>query len=344
MCSNLVAVLSQWAIMLFVCSFQIFMTGAINYWPKLLVGSMPVIVLMALVCYTLHSVVCDMRTYEIQNINSTASADDETSKHTDVTVQTSAGDEITMPLQRFEELYEPIHMPASALRRLGALGHRAYRSKAQVWAHQLSKEDVANYFPTGQFISRTGRTSSVHVGQYITLPFPRGQSLTVVDQARFSRDYTTRTEGGAESRVLSQAETLRQWDAVLRREAKIFSKKTKVHAKIAEDDGEIKKIVNGIEESTEPYFKGDYILCGSRGGKFPMRSRDFSLRYDTANPEPGTDVRLASIGFRLFKATGQVWAHRLTTDEVASNFPGVGSFGKCACTILLHLCVITPPL
>ena len=62
-----------------------------------------------------------------------------------------------------------------------------------------------------------------------------------------------------------------------------------------------------------------------------MTNKAFSLRYDIDHPEPANDPQLASVGFKLFKAQGKVWAHKLSAIDVETHFPG-GFVGKCACS------------
>ena len=296
-----------------------------------LIGSVPVFSIWVLIGWALYSVLIEMRHYENRKNIDEPSISVDAPEEEEMIVQTANGGKRTMALGQFEALYEPTHLPASGpdlAHDLMQQGFQTYLPKTKVWARQLSAEDVSNYFPTGHYISGSGSQSTVCAGMYIVMPFPQGKSLTICDEAHFSDKYMSNAENNSCRRVLSQAETLQQWDVKLRRNAQIYTKTNKVHAKIAINDGVINKIVNGFVEASESYAIGDYIVCGSRGGKHPMSSRDFSLRYDTANAEPGTDRKLATMGFKLFKAQGKIWSHRLAADDVANFFPDSAFFGK----------------
>ena len=132
----------------------------------------------------------------------------------------------------------------------------------------------------------------------------------------------------SETRLVSQAEALQVWDLVLKHEGSVHAKCARIHAKLMTEEGIIKTEVEGKVEAQHEYERGDYILCGSRGGRYPMPGHQFSSRYDTAHVEPASDPLLASDGFKLFKAKGKVWSHKLTPDEVVEHFPNGRFLGK----------------
>jgi len=132
----------------------------------------------------------------------------------------------------------------------------------------------------------------------------------------------------------------------------VYRKSVKLHAKRATEDGVIETILNGVLETRVPYSKGDWIMLGTEGERYPMSHSKFLARYDpesatdeetpsrpgtassrpgTASSRPGTRSgteaarrrldRAKAEGFRLYQAKGQVWAHRLTELEHADHFP-----------------------
>ena len=75
---------------------------------------------------------------------------------------------------------------------------------------------------------------------------------------------------------------------------------------------------------------GDYIVVGSRGGRYAMKAASFEARYETAadSLRSPTDDALAAEGFCHYRPTGQVLALALGTNEVARYFPTGSFMGK----------------
>ena len=199
------------------------------------------------------------------------------------------------------------------------------RDTTKVWAHKLTAEDLNVCFPEGKFVSNSGAPAPVQSDQYIAMPFPHGGQISILDAAEFEAEYTASTKMTG---AVSQIEMLRTWGAILRREGAVYSKSSLVHAKHTTEDGVIDTVVDGNVEARRPFQKGDYIIVGSRGGKYPMRESQFVDRYITDRPEPATDPKLVRSGFKSYAARGKVWMHKLTPDEVATHFPMGRFFGK----------------
>ena len=92
-------------------------------------------------------------------------------------------------------------------------------------------------------------------------------------------------------------------------------------------------VIKGITEARVPYVKGDFIVCGSREGHYPMKRADFTMRYETTRTEPAVDTTLASEGFRLYTPKGKVWAREVTAAECGTHFPAghfLGRWGESA--------------
>ena len=101
----------------------------------------------------------------------------------------------------------------------------------------------------------------------------------------------------------------------------LYSKKVRVNAKLAFEDGIVETVVNGVCESHKPYTKGDFIVIGSRGGRYAMSSVDFAARYDVIHPTRSADSELADEGFQLFQSIGEIWGHQLTEADMSEHFP-----------------------
>lgn len=323
MFSNVVAFISQWLIMLWMFSFQLFLSGAFESIPTVLVGITPVLATTALVAWTCVVVMNETRTQLIQN-NSTVDTSTQ-----EMIVRHQNGDSSILTIQDFNTRYKPTHQGASD--DLSLAGFGVYRPVSQVWSHQLTTKDIQRDFPMGRFISRSGAPVAVKTGQYIVMPFPQGDDVTIMNADVFENKYSKSTEEAFDGRVVSQAEALQKWEGVLRREGRIFSKVAKVHAQKMTEEGYIETVVDGKFEARRPYDKGDYVVCGSRGGRYPMEEDQFSSRYIISETEQASDPMLSKAGFRLFKAKGKVWSHKLTLEEVAEHFPSGRLLGKCTC-------------
>ena len=304
--------LAQWLILAWVFDLQLILTGTLGKDKAVLtlLGTILVGLTAAFVGYTVRLVASEA--YEqliIQNgtirYTSDAVTKADAAQPTDMIIEKYDGDGRRMKIQEFNSLYEPMHQLASSPS-LAARGFQSYQATAKIWAHELTKDDLANHFPKGKFVSADGSPVTVSAGQYLVMPFPSGGDVSIFQKKQFSKEYEAiNIEAASDDRVVSQSEMLRQWNATLQSEDRVYAKASRVHAKRMTEDGEIDTIVDHKIESVQPYFSGDYIIVGSRGGRYPMNKTQFSARYDTARPEPASDSTLASAGFKLFKATGK---------------------------------------
>ena len=285
---------------------QLFVSGFFQTWPTVLVGLVPVLLTAALVGWTFYKVVEETRLKFLQNSDTAAK---DSPQQMGMVLQSPNGVSRVLAIEEFNALYEPTHEQQMKDPLLANQGFRPYRSTSQVWAHRLTADDVLTRFPKGRFISSSGAPVSVRSGQYIAVSFPRGDDVSIVDAEQFEDEYLESTGETSDGRIASQAEVLRTWDIVLRREGSIHAKSIKVHAKRMTDEGTIETVADGKVEARRPYEKGDYIVCGSRGGRYPMQERQFSSRYNTSHTDPASDPVLASAGFKLFKAKGKVRLH-----------------------------------
>ena len=287
---------------------QLFVSGFFQTWPTVLVGLVPVLLTAALVGWTFYKVVEETRLKFLQNSDTAAK---DSPQQMGMVLQSPNGDSRVLAIEEFNALYEPTREQQMKDPLLANQGFRPYRSTTQVWAHRLTADDVIADFPKGCYISSSGAPMSVHGGQYIAVSFPRGDEVSIVGAEQFEDEYLESSGEPPDGRVSPQAEVLRTWDIVLRREESIHAKSTKVHAKLMTEEGTIDTVVDGNVEARRPYDKGDYLVCGSRGGRYPMQERHFSSRYNISHTDPASDPVLASAGFKLFKAKGKVCLHPL---------------------------------
>lgn len=129
-------------------------------------------------------------------------------------------------------------------------------------------------------------------------------------------------------RVPSQTEALKRWDIIIVNEGLLYRKTEKVHAKMAQVDGVLETVVEGVTESKKWYEKGDFIMIGTRGGRYPMKAADFASLYEYEWPEEAREPALMQEGFQLFRPTGRVWARPVTAEEIAQVFPAGQFMGK----------------
>ena len=323
--------------MVWMFGLQLFLSGAFKSVSTVLVGIAPVAGTIALVGWTLQMVMKETNIKNVQNNTNAALIGEDAPRRTEMIVRSQNGKDRVMPTDEVHSIYEL----APAFQRaidpaLAEQGFQVYRPTTQVWAHQLTASEVATHFPRGHFISNAGAPVSVGIGQYIVLSFPHGENLSVVDAEKFEDKYHTGTTESIDDQTVSQAETLRQWNSILWREGLVHTKVTKVHAKRMIEEGTIDTVVDGKVESRRSYDQGDYVVCGSRGGRYPMTAQAFSSRYDVSHTDPASDQALAKAGFKLHTAKGKVWSHKLTPKEITEQFPSGRFFGKCKSRALIE--------
>lgn len=77
---------------------------------------------------------------------------------------------------------------------------------------------------------------------------------------------------------------------------------------------------SGAGSDTSRYKKGDYIVLKSDGTSYVMGRENFTSRYELSSSEV-SDVNLSADGFQIFQPTGKIWARKLLSDEIKTNFP-----------------------
>ena len=122
--------------------------------------------------------------------------------------------------------------------------------------------------------------------------------------------------------IPSQAAVFAAWGERLQR-GRVYAKNAKIHAKCAAVSGTLETITKRSKIS-KAYKPGDYIVQGIEGERYCVDGDVFHERYAHAF-EPAESKALQAEGFRLYSATGRVWAHQLDEEACARSFPA-GSF------------------
>ena len=151
----------------------------------------------------------------------------------------------------------------------------------------------------------------------------------------------------ASRRSTRQSKALAKCKKILRGEGRVYRKVEKTHARVLQED-QLFSMDGGEEgETLETEFaKGDYVLIGSRGDRYPMTRSDFAAWYDIVTPGAAESAELTAEGFRLFAPKGKVWAHELTPAERSSHFPDgtfVGSWGGKKAVAATDILVMSYP-
>lgn len=220
-----------------------------------------------------------------------------------------------MSTMDFTSRYDTEQAQPASDEELAEEGFLAYTPKGKIWGHELTGEEIAAKFPSGKFIASWGMPMVVEDGDFIAMPFPSGGEVYRIERAAFVKSYAP---GG---KVPTQAEVIADWEDEVGQDGNIFFKATKIHAKVAEENGSLETVVDGKLETHQRYSKGDFIICGSENERFSMPEQHFIARYELALPEPSHDPELAKEGYMVYRPTGQVWAVELSDDDIKTRFP-----------------------
>lgn len=113
------------------------------------------------------------------------------------------------------------------------------------------------------------------------------------------------------------------WEKKLGESGHVYRKTVKVYAKEAEADGVLETVVDDVIEARKNYTKGDYIMCSTRGGRFPMPRSEFHASYAHVDPEPSEDSSLADEGFLQYLTKGtKILALPISETDIEIYFPG----------------------
>ena len=293
------------------------------------VGTFLVIATLGVFGYILHTAYTEMDRRVVAQIQRDSIARTEaqkTFKKGDAIIRVTSGGALqVLHPDEFEQQFEldPEHAASTE-------GFQAYRASGKLWAHELTEAEAAAHFPAGKFIS-AGIPMPIKSGDVLVMPFPGGGAVYRLDKQTFERKYANVVSGDerrgsiAGGYIPSQAETLAHWGHKIKASGSVYRKTASVHARLADEDGFIDTTIDGVVQAKSSYDKGDYVMTGSRGGRYSMHAVDFSARYDRSNSQPASDPELAREGFSLYLPTGMVWARRVSAEEVQNFFP-VGKF------------------
>ena len=327
---NTTALYAQWLVFVWFASFFMYIIGTFDGLPKVVVGLFCVIPTVAFVAHAIHSAIKDV-TIELARDHRSFGLrgrgrvkDRQTYQKGDFIFYEDGGKRRrSLSEHDFRMLYEPSFEPANDQPE----GFDLWRPTGKIWAHKLSGAEVKMHFSTGQLITSHGVCVNVRAGDFLTMPYPEADGLTVIEKESFAAKYmdvsfaVSAAAGNTRgARVPSQGEVLAQWQSILKNDRQ-YRKTTKMHAKPALEDGIVETIVDGVVEDRKSCKRGDFIVIGSRGGRYAMSELSFATRYDRTRPEPATDPTIAEDGFRLYSPIGSIWAHALTTSEASTCFP-----------------------
>ena len=332
-------------IMVWTFSLQIYLAGGFNkrsnrHPVSVIISCVPALATVAFVAVTVWITKNEINLEILQNVSSASTQAEE---DTDYIVENPIdGTRAVVSMPEFETRFEPaVISEASALipPQLAQQGFITYQGTQAVWARLLTSEDIRANFPKNCFLSNTNKRLVVREGDYLVLPFPNASEVFALKKSELEFKYTSdvdtkdgydssRPREFQEATPKSQAATFAQWDLKIREEGQVYHKIGQVSAKIAPEEGVLDTVVNGSVEARKAFKKGDYIVCGSRGGRYSMTPSVFSERYDDAHPTECSDRALNRAGFKSYQAIGKIWAKRLTIAEVGEYFPARRFIGR----------------
>ena len=327
--SNTTAWLAQ-LLIFFWCTTLVLQSDAVlTQCPPWLIGGLLTCATLALPVMSFRSSIQELRVVrdtEMQARRFTRTMLDTSNRRKDFSegdyiVREAEGTQFVLEAPAFADQYELVKTRSPEGSMTTADGFVRYRSTAKIWAHELSKSDVATHFPSRRFVGGNGNDVVVTPGSVLIIPFPDGGELYCIEKEIFDKTYVSAVDVG----VPSQAETFAEWGRKIETSGKLHRKIATVHAKVAATSGIIETTINGVCEARAPYERSDYIVVGNRGGRYPVRATDFAARYLITHPEPATHPDLDAEHFQLYHPKGLVWCYKLSADEQKSSFPA-GTF------------------
>ena len=317
-----------WCFILMLRELDVFMMWGV---PPVAVGAFLVFATLGTFGHAFRTAYSEMDWRAVAQIKKDGAArtsDAKTAKRGDYILRAANGELKVLHPDEFEEQFEVDPRCSTSTD-----GFKSYRATGKLWAHELSNEEAAAHFPAGKLISG-GAPVTVKGGDVLVMPFPGGGAVYRVDRETFGQKYANAVSGDERrgsiigGYIPSQAETLAHWEHKIKSSGAVYRKTVSIHAKLADEDGILKTIVDGVVETQKPYRKGDYIMIGSRGGRYSMRAVDFSARYNHSNSQPASDPLLSREGFSLYPPTGMVWARKVASEEAQRFFPIAKFSGK----------------
>ena len=340
-------VLTQGLIYLWTFGMLLKMVGALVFAPNVLIGLVLLFATFAVVWRSVQSTLAD-ETHALffNNLDSDiVEATSKVFKRGDFIVRGRGGVEYALSRHDFQTHFEACSDDSGGVLTpaLAKAGFRMYRSVTKVWACQLS-ETIISHLGTfeqtnaqrllgtacAKFIASSGATMPIETDEFLTLNFPSCNELNQLEESELSVLFLPYKP--TSKSVPSQSEVLGRWETRMQISAKLCSKTEKVHALFASMDGTIETLQNGITTS-QKYQKGEVIMVGTAGRRYPMSAVEFAMRYSYAHPEPASDASLAAEGFKLFPPMSKIWAHAVSEEDIEMHFPSgqfVGKWGGIA--------------
>ena len=326
---NSVALMVQWLVFVWCAVFLARVITAAAWLPAVAVGMLCALPTLAVLVRSLQLAFGDMQTelvfdddYDIHHHSERR----KTYKKGDFILHDDSGARYSIPASEFSMSYELSPEPATD-DILAQDGFQRCRLIGRVWARQLSNDDVAEHFSTGEMITSWGSMTGVQAGCFLVMPFPHAGELLVIEQDTFLANFSHvarlanshQQNHDHDERALSHANVLARWQTTLQVHGGLYCKRAKVHAKLLS-----RQDATTDKDSVEGMFS---VLFQSE--RFALDPLSFAVRFDRARPEPTEDAALEKEGYQVYAQLGKVWACKLTNEDVL-NFPSkcfVGKFG-----------------
>ena len=200
----------------------------------------------------------------------------------------SRGTRYSMLAVDFSARYDHSKSQPASDPELAREGFSLYLRTGMIWAHEITVEEVQRFFPIGKFEGKWGGDVSVEGSDYLAIPHPACGEVYVIKHDLFHNSYARHA---MPDHIPSEVETLAQWNAVLRREARVCRKKDAVLAKFAEQDGALDEMMQQQEEIIDinikigiptrtPEDEAGVIMVPLRSGEGASPVQDANARSD----------------------------------------------------------------
>ena len=217
----------------------------------------------------------------------------------------SRGTRYSMLAVDFSARYDHSKSQPASDPELAREGFSLYLPIGMIWAHEITVEEVQRFFPIGKFSGKWGGDVSVEGSDYLAMPHPACGEVYVIKHDLFHNSYA---RYALQDHIPTEAETLAQWESVLRQDARVFRKKATVLAKTAEQDGTLEEIMKQDENAIDVEIPQQ----DDEGGvaKIPLRSggRTVPIQDDILRSgDDGDDRSAASSDNAPFGAWSARW-------------------------------------
>ena len=155
----------------------------------------------------------------------------------DYIVVGSRGGRHPMGAPEFAARYLSKQSKAASDGQLGSDGFRLYEPKGMIWGYQVSQDEIRQSFPAGKYYGRWGTPIALQPNDFLVISYPLGSEIYTISNATLHTSYVPYT-------ATTETMALTYWEAVLRQDARLFCKKTVVHAKLALADGYLSELLH----------------------------------------------------------------------------------------------------